>query len=155
MESVSAPAKSMVNPLENIINKAPAMWPSTASRSTNFIPTTSHSEPKVKIVRVKPHMAAPPIHPTCSLVSRKCSFSGPITALIAMKVIALAPIPKQLALKSLFGLTSAVRVTLPGLFSELMVYAAFRSSTEIVKQFVTGHRELTNRCFDRITGWAG
>ena len=83
------------------------MCPTTANRNTSFMPTTSHREPNVRIVSVKPHMAAPPIHPTCSLVSTKCSFSGPMTALIATKVIALAPTPKQLPTNNLFRLIPA------------------------------------------------
>ena len=72
------------------------------------MPIQSHSEPNTSMVRVNPHMPAPPIQPTCSLFSPKWSFKGAMMAEMATKRAAVTATAMRHAVKSLVGLMTCL-----------------------------------------------
>jgi len=100
MDKINPPINNDTNPVAKIMASTPTEWQINASLSSNFIPSTSHNGPKMKMVMAKPHNAAPPIQPTSAFVRTKYSLSGPIIAPIIANVTEVAMRAKLLPQKS-------------------------------------------------------
>jgi hypothetical protein len=85
---ISAPQKSIQNapaPVAKISASDPMKWQSIANRIRFFMPRASTSGPSAKIESVNPQSAAPPMYPTCSLLSANSPLRGPMIAPITAK----------------------------------------------------------------------